>query len=122
YEYHSGLMEPWDGPAAMAFTDGLYAGACLDRNGLRPARYILTEDGYLYLSSESGVVDIPEEKIVRKDRLGPGQMLIVDLRRGALLLDEEVKQQVVSEQPYKQWLQKHVMTLQGNSKVDDREM
>ena len=97
YQYHSGLMEPWDGPAAMAFTDGKLVGACLDRNGLRPARFIVTEDGFICLSSEVGVVDVPEEKIIRKDRLKPGQMLLIDLENGQLYEDEEIKQLIISQ-------------------------
>lgn len=100
YQYHSGFMEPWDGPAAIAFTDGMQAGACLDRNGLRPARVILTDDDFICISSEVGVVDIPEEKIIRKSRLGPGQMILVDLEKGRLYEDKEIKQHIVSLHPY----------------------
>lgn len=111
YEYHSALMEPWDGPAAMGFTNGKQAGACLDRNGLRPARYILTDDDFFYLSSEVGVVDIPEEKIVQKGRLKPGQMLLVDFEKRTLLFDEELKQQLINEQPYEQWAAEMIIPL-----------
>ncbi|MFC5464234.1 glutamate synthase large subunit [Lederbergia graminis] len=111
YQYHSMLMEPWDGPAAMAFTNGEQIGACLDRNGLRPARYILTEDDFICLSSEVGVVDIPEEKIILKDRLKPGQMLLVDIKQGRLLLDEEVKQQIFSQQPYKSLVNQQITSI-----------
>ncbi len=83
YEYHAALMEPWDGPAAMAFTDGRQIGATLDRNGLRPARYLVTEDGLVVMASEMGVLPIPQEKIVQKWRLQPGKMLLVDLSRAA---------------------------------------
>lgn len=111
YEYHSLLMEPWDGPAAMGFTNGKQAGACLDRNGLRPARYILTNDDFFYLSSEVGVVDIPEEKIVQKGRLKPGQMLLVDFETNQVLFDEELKQQIMNEQPYEQWAAEMILPL-----------
>ena len=82
YEYHAALMEPWDGPAAMAFTDGRQIGATLDRNGLRPARYVVTDDDFIVMASEVGVLDIPESKIVKKWRLQPGKMLLVDTRAG----------------------------------------
>jgi len=113
YQYHSSLMEPWDGPAALAFTDGRQIGARLDRNGLRPARFIVTRDDYIYLASETGVVDVPEENIVSKGRLGPGQMLLVDLRQGKLMLDDEVKRQVVTAQPYQQWVREHNVDLRN---------
>lgn len=100
YQYHSGLMEPWDGPAAMAFTDGIQIGACLDRNGLRPARVIITEDDFICVASEVGVINIPEEKILYKNRLRPGQMLLVDLEKGCLYLDKELKQNIISKRPY----------------------
>ena len=93
YEYHAALMEPWDGPAAIAFTDGRQIGATLDRNGLRPARYIVTDDDLVILASESGVLPVPEEKIVRKWRLQPGKMLLIDLEEGRIVEDEEIKQQ-----------------------------
>ena len=111
YEFHSTMMEPWDGPAAMVFSDGVHAGACLDRNGLRPARFVVTNDDHVYVSSEVGVVDVPEEKIVRKDRLRPGQMLIVDLKEGRLLLDDEIKHRVASAQPYREWVKKYIVPL-----------
>src|SRR3954464_658701 len=104
YEYHAALMEPWDGPAAIAFTDGRQIGATLDRNGLRPARYIVTEDDHVIMASESGVLPVPEEKIVRKWRLQPGKMLLIDLEEGRIIGDDEVKQKLASEHPYEQWL------------------
>src|SRR4029450_7611098 len=91
YEYHAALMEPWDGPAAIAFTDGRQIGATLDRNGLRPARFCLPDDTIVAMASESGVLPIPEEKIVRKWRLQPGKMLLIDLDEGRIVDDEEVK-------------------------------
>ena len=106
YEYHAGLMEPWDGPAAMAFTDGRQIGATLDRNGLRPARYLVTDDDYVVLASEAGVLDIPESKIVKKWRLQPGKMFLVDLEQGRIIDDAELKRQLASEKPYREWIKK----------------
>jgi glutamate synthase domain-containing protein 2/glutamate synthase domain-containing protein 1/glutamate synthase domain-containing protein 3 len=104
YEYHAALMEPWDGPAAMAFTDGRQVGATLDRNGLRPARYIVTDDDFIVMSSESGVLDIPEQKIIRKWRLQPGRMLLVDLDEGRIVDDEELKRTLSTVKPYREWI------------------
>ncbi|MEQ1608455.1 MAG: glutamate synthase large subunit [Hyphomonadaceae bacterium] len=104
YEYHAALMEPWDGPAAIAFTDGRQIGATLDRNGLRPARFIVTDDDLVVLASESGVLPIPEEKIVRKWRLQPGKMLLIDLDEGRIIEDEEIKNAIASKHPYENWL------------------
>jgi glutamate synthase domain-containing protein 2/glutamate synthase domain-containing protein 1/glutamate synthase domain-containing protein 3 len=104
YEYHATLMEAWDGPAAMAFTDGRQIGATLDRNGLRPARYILTEDDMVVLASEAGVLDIPEEKIVRKWRLQPGKMFLVDIERGRVIDDNDLKRELATARPYRDWV------------------
>ncbi len=104
YEYHAALMEPWDGPAAIAFTDGRQIGATLDRNGLRPARYIITNDDKLVMASEVGVLPIPEENIRHKWRLQPGRMLLIDLEAGRIIDDAEIKQRLASEHPYKDWL------------------
>ncbi len=104
YEYHAALMEPWDGPAAIAFTDGRRIGATLDRNGLRPARYLVTCDDQVILSSEMGVLPIPEEKIVKKWRLQPGRMLLIDLEQGRIIDDSEIKAQLASTHPYQTWL------------------
>lgn len=104
YEYHSHLMEPWDGPAALAFTDGKQIGAMLDRNGLRPARYYVTADDQIILASEAGVLDVEEGKILEKGRLSPGEILLVDLEEGRILKNKEVKQKVSQAQPYRQWL------------------
>ena len=104
YEYHAALMEPWDGPAAIAFTDGRQIGATLDRNGLRPARFIVTDDDQVILASESGVLPIPEEKIVRKWRLQPGKMLLIDLEQGRIIEDEEIKHAIAGKHPYESWL------------------
>jgi glutamate synthase (NADPH) large chain len=104
YEYHAALMEPWDGPAAMAFTDGRQIGATLDRNGLRPARYVVTDDDMVTMASEVGVLDIPEEKIVKKWRLQPGKMLLIDLEKGVIVDDESLKQTLANEKPYREWI------------------
>ncbi|MFN8982033.1 MAG: glutamate synthase central domain-containing protein, partial [Alphaproteobacteria bacterium] len=104
YEYHAALMEPWDGPAAIAFTDGRQIGATLDRNGLRPARYIITNDDKVVLASEVGVLPIPEESIRHKWRLQPGRMLLIDLDAGRIIDDAEIKQKLASEHPYAEWL------------------
>ncbi|WP_396267176.1 glutamate synthase-related protein [Ideonella sp.] len=104
YEYHASMMEPWDGPAAMVFTDGKQIGATLDRNGLRPARYIVTDDDLVVLASESGVLPIPENKIVKKWRLQPGKMFLIDLEQGRIVDDEELKNQYASARPYRQWI------------------
>ncbi|OIO97107.1 MAG: glutamate synthase subunit alpha [Anaerolineae bacterium CG2_30_64_16] len=111
YEYHSCLMEPWDGPAAVAFTDGTVVGAVLDRNGLRPSRYYLTEDGLVILASEVGVIDLPPHTIRRKGRLGPGQMLLVDTAAGRLITDAEAREGVAAAQPYRLWLDQHMVAL-----------
>src|SRR5579872_164822 len=104
YEYHAALMEPWDGPAAIAFTDGRQIGATLDRNGLRPARYIVTDDDHVIMASEAGVLPVPEEKITRKWRLQPGKMLLIDLEEGRIIDDAEIKAKLAAEHPYEQWL------------------
>ncbi|PKQ06519.1 MAG: glutamate synthase large subunit [Alphaproteobacteria bacterium HGW-Alphaproteobacteria-12] len=104
YEYHAALMEPWDGPAAVAFTDGRQIGATLDRNGLRPARYYVTDDGDVMMASEMGVLPAPEEKIVEKWRLQPGKMLLIDLEEGRIISDAEIKAQLAKLNPYQDWL------------------
>lgn len=106
YEYHAALMEPWDGPAAVTFTDGKQIGATLDRNGLRPARYVITKDGRVVLASEMGVLNIPEENIQQKWRLQPGKMFLIDFEQGRIIDDAELKQQLASAQPYQHWLDK----------------
>ncbi|MFN0218651.1 MAG: glutamate synthase large subunit [Hyphomicrobium sp.] len=106
YEYHACLMEPWDGPAAMAFTDGRQIGATLDRNGLRPARYLVTKDDVVIMASESGVLPVPEEDIVKKWRLQPGKMLLIDLDKGRIISDEELKSDIAASHPYDSWLQR----------------
>ena len=113
YEYHASLMEPWDGPAAVAFTDGKMIGATLDRNGLRPARYLITHDGLLVMASETGVLPFPPEQIKTKGRLQPGKMLLVDLEQGRLIPDKEIKQQLAARQPFGQWLAENQITLES---------
>ena len=112
YEYHAALMEPWDGPAAVAFTDGRQIGATLDRNGLRPARYIITKDNRIIMSSESGVLPVAEKDIAEKWRLQPGKMLLIDLERGEIISDEEVKHELASQNPYQKWLNRSQIVLE----------
>jgi glutamate synthase (NADPH) large chain len=111
YEYHASLMEPWDGPAAVAFTDGRVIGAKLDRNGLRPGRFLLTVDGLVVMASEAGVLPIKPEDVRMKGRLAPGRMLLVDTEQKRLITDEEVKKQLAARQPYAQWLKDNQITL-----------
>ncbi|MDX6290688.1 MAG: glutamate synthase large chain, partial [Blastocatellia bacterium] len=111
YEYHSCLMEPWDGPASIAFTDGVRIAAVLDRNGLRPSRYYVTKDDVVVMASEVGVLDIPPDRILRKGRLQPGRMLLVDTEAGRIIDDEELKSQLATEHPYGQWLKDNLITL-----------
>ena len=110
YEYTSSLLEPWDGPAAIAFTDGHLIGATLYRNGLRPARYLITEDDLVILASETGVIDVPASEIRRKGRLQPGKMFIVDTDEGRILEDEGVKRDITTRWPYRRWLERNVYT------------
>jgi glutamate synthase (ferredoxin) len=118
YEYNSCLMEPWDGPAAIAFTDGRIAGATLDRNGLRPARYELTTDGVLILASESGVLPTPAERVARKDRLRPGRMLLIDTEEGRIIGDDELKLAAASRRPYRKWLDDNLTLLNELPETD----
>ena len=106
YEYHAAMMEPWDGPAAIAFTDGRQIGATLDRNGLRPARYIVTDDDLVIMGSECGCLPIPEEKIVKKWRLQPGKMFLVDLEKGRIIDDKELKDTLAAAKPYREWMER----------------
>ncbi len=112
YEYHATLIEPWDGPAAMAFTDGSSVGAVLDRNGLRPARYYVTLDDTVILASEVGVLDIPADRVVRKERLQPGRMLLIDTKEGRIIDDDEIKERAACEHPYREWLDEHMISLE----------
>ena len=111
YRYYATMMEPWDGPASILFSDGELVGAVLDRNGLRPSRYYLTDDDRLILSSEVGVLDIDEAHVVRKDRLRPGKMLLINTRRGVLMEDEEIKDRYASREPYGEWLDQNLVQL-----------
>ena len=111
YQYHSSLIEPWDGPASIAFTDGKQVGAVLDRNGLRPSRYYVTKDDLVVMASEAGVLDLPPEDIVQKGRLQPGRMFLVDTEQGRIVDDEEIKRTVATEHPYRRWLNEHLVYL-----------
>ena len=121
YQYYATMLEPWDGPASILFSDGDVMGAVLDRNGLRPSRYYITKDGRLILSSEVGVLDIPAGDIVRKDRLRPGKMLLVDTVKGALVDDESLKSDYAGRQPYGEWLDRNLVTL-SSLKVPNRKI
>jgi len=112
YEYHAALIEPWDGPAAVAFTDGRQIGATLDRNGLRPARYIVTDDDRVIMASEAGTLPVDEAKIIKKWRLQPGKMLLIDLQEGRIISDEELKHTIASKKPYQQWLNETQIVLE----------
>ena len=112
YEYHAALMEPWDGPAAVAFTDGRQIGATLDRNGLRPARYLITDDDFVVMGSEVGVLPIDEKRIVKKWRLQPGKMLLIDLEQGRIIDDDDIKAHLSSAQPYQEWLDRTQIVLE----------
>ena len=111
YEYHACFNEPWDGPAALVFSDGTTVGACLDRNGLRPARYKLTDDGIFSLGSEVGTIDLDDARVVEKGRLGPGEMIAVDTASGKLLRDADIKGRLATQQPYKQWVDENLICL-----------
>ncbi|NBX02248.1 glutamate synthase subunit alpha, partial [bacterium] len=111
YEYNSCLMEPWDGPASVVFTDGTMIGATLDRNGLRPSRFYVTKDDLVIMASEAGVLPVPPENVARKGRLQPGRMFLVDMEKGRIVADEEIKQQIASEKPYRQWLNGNLVKL-----------
>jgi glutamate synthase (NADPH/NADH) large chain len=112
YQYHSMLMEPWDGPAAVSFTDGKLVGAVLDRNGLRPARYWVTEDGLVVLASEVGVVNIEPERVVRKGRVSPGKMFLVDTEAGRLIEDQEIKSEIAAANPWGEWVKDNMIRLE----------
>ncbi len=111
YEYHACLMEPWDGPASIAFTDGVRIGAVLDRNGLRPSRYYVTTDGLVVMASEVGVLDVPPEQVVEKGRLQPGRIFLVDTARGRIVSDAELKDGIAAAEPYARWLEEHLVRL-----------
>ncbi|MCM2503794.1 glutamate synthase large subunit [Aureimonas altamirensis] len=120
YEYHAALMEPWDGPAAVCFTDGRQIGATLDRNGLRPARYVVTDDDYVILASEAGTLEVAEERIVKKWRLQPGRMLLIDLEKGQIVSDEDVKSEIATANPYRDWLKHTQLILEDQKPVAPR--
>ena len=113
FEYHAGIMEPWDGPAAVAFTNGRFVGALLDRNGLRPARYTVTRDHFMVYASEAGVLDLPASRIVEKGALRPGQMLLLDLQNHRLLKDAEIKMHLAHQQPYRRWVEENKIRIHG---------
>lgn len=117
YAYHASLMEPWDGPTAICFTDGKQIGSILDRNGLRPARYYVTKDDMIVFSSEVGVVDIEEENVLYKERLSPGRMLLIDLEQGKIVSDDELKSEMAQAEPYGQWLEDNLVTIEAENEL-----
>ena len=121
YQYHASLMEPWDGPASIAFTDGRVIGAVLDRNGLRPSRYWVTDDDLVVMASEVGVVDIPQHKIVEKGRLQPGKMFLIDTTKGRIVRDDEIKSELAAARPYEQWLADNLLHLDDVAPRDEAE-
>ncbi|HUR70580.1 MAG TPA: glutamate synthase central domain-containing protein, partial [Candidatus Limnocylindrales bacterium] len=121
YDFHSCLMEPWDGPASIAFTDGTVVGAVLDRNGLRPSRYYVTKDDLVIMASEVGVLDVPAERVLEKRRLQPGRMFLVDTSEGRIITDEEIKQEMASAQPYGDWLKNNLVRFNDLPEVTDKE-
>ncbi len=113
YEYHSSLMEPWDGPASIAFTDGTVIGAVLDRNGLRPSRYYVTKDDLVVMASEVGVLDIPADEVLEKGRLSPGRIFLVDTSKGRIVGDDEIKRELAAERPYREWIDAHMVDIES---------
>ncbi|MGK9475533.1 glutamate synthase large subunit [Melioribacter sp. OK-6-Me] len=113
YDFHSAIMEPWDGPAAIVFTDSRFLGGILDRNGLRPARYSVTNDGMVVLASESGVIEFPPEKIIKRSRLSPGKMLLADFKQNRVVPDKEIKAKISRQKPYRRWIKDNIITLRG---------
>ena len=111
YNFNSCIMEPWDGPASIPFTDGKFIGALLDRNGLRPSRYTVTKDGYVVMSSETGVVDIKPDNVLSHGRLEPGKIFLVDMEEGRIVNDNEIKENIVSKRPYKDWINRNILQL-----------
>ena len=118
YDFHAGLIEQWDGPAALAFSDGVLAGATLDRNGLRPLRYAITADGLFIAGSEAGTVAVDQATVIEKGRLGPGQMIVVDTRRGVVLRNDRLKGEVAGRAPYAEWLGRAVASQLPNAASD----
>ncbi|HEX2228793.1 MAG TPA: glutamate synthase large subunit [Candidatus Binatia bacterium] len=121
YEYHSALMEPWDGPASIAFTDGTVVGAVLDRNGLRPSRYYVTKDDLVIMASEVGVLDVPPERVLEKRRLQPGRMFLVDTSEGRIISDEEIKEEMAAARPYGEWLKRNQVHFHNLPDVEEKE-
>ncbi|HOQ04119.1 MAG TPA: glutamate synthase large subunit [Anaerohalosphaeraceae bacterium] len=121
YEYHSAILEPWDGPAAMLFTDGRLVGGTLDRNGLRPCRYTVTTDGLVVMASETGVVQFPPERVSQKGRLQPGKMFLIDTEEGRIITDNEIKGRIARQKPYRRWLEENRIELRGLFSVPDLE-
>ncbi len=113
YEYHASLMEPWDGPASIVFTDGVQIGAVLDRNGLRPSRYYVTKDELVIMASEVGVLEVAPERVLQKGRLQPGRMFLIDTKEGRIVADEEIKNKIIKEHPYRQWLNENLLKLEN---------
>ena len=122
YEYYSSLQEPWDGPALLVYSDGKTVGASLDRNGLRPARYTITKDGYIIVASETGVVELPDSEVVEKGRLGPGQTIVVDLQTKEILRNWDVKQRVAQQKPYGEWVKQYRQTIKTQEPVDELQL
>lgn len=122
YEYYSCLMEPWDGPTAIVFTNGKQIGGILDRNGLRPARYYVTKDDYIIFSSEVGVIDVAPENVLYKERLSPGKMLFIDFEQGRIISDEEIKTQIANERPYRQWVDEQIVSIDELTTDDDEQL
>ena len=119
YRYHATRIEPWDGPASIIFTDGVVVGAVLDRNGLRPSRYWLTDDDLVVMASEVGVLDIPSSKVIEKGRLQPGKMFFIDTEQGRIVRDAEIKEMLSSAQPFGKWLNENEISL---SELQDRQV
>ena len=118
YEYHAPMMEPWDGPASIVFTDGKQIGATLDRNGLRPSRYCITDDGLVIMASETGVLPVSENRVVRKWRLQPGKMFLIDLEEKRLIDDDEIKESISKQKPYRNWIENLTLKL-GDIKASE---
>ena len=111
YEYHASIMEPWDGPASISFTDGKMIGATLDRNGLRPSRYCVTNDDRVIMASEAGVLPVDQKTVIEKGRLQPGKMFVVDMEQGRIISDDELKAKICSQKPYGDWLNQYKIRL-----------
>lgn len=119
YQFHANMMEPWDGPASVCFTDGVQVGATLDRNGLRPSRYTVTKDDFLIMASESGAVEIDPENIQSRGRLQPGRIFVADLEQGRIISDDEVKDSIATAQPYQKWVEDNLLKLSKLPEADN---